>query len=67
MRLQRVTPPGDSKLRCAGCGRWYGMRSMVADLDGRPFVDYYCPGCVLKDPERERAWNKMRQKEELDI
>lgn len=33
-------------LRCATCGHSAPEVEFVADLHGRPFIDYYCPKCA---------------------
>ena len=44
MNLQPVKQQEGYLIRCVRCNVW--SRDLVADLDGRPFLDYYCPQCV---------------------
>lgn len=50
MRLIRVKAAAVRiNLCCANCGAVRPEIDMCADLDGRPFVDYFCPDCVVTD------------------
>lgn len=51
MRLQEVVvSTGFSKWKClcVVCGTWLhsNKHKIFADLDGTPFVDYYCEECA---------------------
>ena len=47
MNLVPVTPPRDGQtLQCYHCGKMKAVETMMADLDGEPFVAYYCQPCA---------------------
>lgn len=51
MNMQPVSVnPSAGPLRfiCTNCGRWadQAQATVYADLDGVPFVDYYCAPCA---------------------
>jgi len=43
MKLQKVKPP-KMLYTCIKCGK--KTPEVYADLDGKPFVDYYCEECT---------------------
>jgi len=48
MNLQPINPapaPGRMRLTCCHCHRWFDAATGYADLDGKPFVAYYCRPC----------------------
>lgn len=50
-RIRLVTGPA-LQLNCVGCGTGLQLNSRTrerayADLDGKPFVDYYCRPCAM--------------------
>jgi len=50
MRLIKVSASSVRiKLRCEKCGAIHQESDMYADLDGKPFVDYFCRDCVTVD------------------
>lgn len=47
MRLVPVAPPEPTfTADCAKCGARFNSAKLLADLDGEPFVSYYCAGCA---------------------
>ena len=49
MNLQPVAPEEPAfRVKCAVCGKegWSSEGDWFADLDGEPFVDYYCERCA---------------------
>lgn len=68
MRLVKDTSPGAYAVMvvCIGprhdeikskyrTGRMFTLAEGYADLDGEPFVAYYCTECVLDDPDLAKA------------
>lgn len=53
MRLVKMdtTHHSHARLQCVKCGNWCLPRHLHADLDGKPFVDYYCNLCVFAESE----------------
>jgi len=50
MRLTRVNPHRDCQCLCQKCGQWKPCSNSFADLDGEPFVAYYCLACIQNMP-----------------
>jgi len=47
MNLVPVTPPREGqRLLCCRCNHWAPIANMLADLNGKPFIDYYCKTCA---------------------
>jgi hypothetical protein len=44
--VQQSNPP--IKLQCVKCGKMVDADKLLADLDGKPFVDYYCKECTAE-------------------
>lgn len=38
------------RLLCCACETWHPAANLLADLDGTPFVAYYCTPCSHKTP-----------------
>ena len=61
MKITNVEVPFDTtvSLVCVKCGRSVDASKniMFADVDGVPFVDYYCKSCYddLKDLDQEKG------------
>ena len=53
-RLVHDASPGAYAVRvcCVGCDRQYQLAHVVADTEGRAFVDYYCPRCACGTESR---------------
>ena len=48
MNLQPINPPAPAfTCHCVACGGRVLSTDALADLDGRPFVDYYCRACAV--------------------
>jgi hypothetical protein len=45
MNFQSTYPASDHTTNCFVCYRRVALRDTMADLDGPPFVAYYCPEC----------------------
>jgi hypothetical protein len=56
MNLQRVSRYNGREIRliCSECGVWTPDDQCYANLDGKPFKDYYCEPCSnnLKQGDR---------------
>ena len=57
--LQPVNPPGPCfRFLCVKCGRREqsittdGRENAYADLNGKPFVDYYCLKCAEEEGQQ---------------
>lgn len=46
MRFKRCTDEKGQRICCAKCITWLPLKEAWADLDGKPFVDYYCDFCT---------------------
>ena len=51
MRLVPVKLRPGQRLLCVRCRQWISA-GVLADLDGVPFRDYYCPACAEAEKER---------------
>ena len=56
MRLEKVSPP-DFWFACKGCNKTVSSRDAYADLDGKPFTDFYCENCALGASAAPKADN----------
>lgn len=64
MNLQPVTLRGNGPLcfLCCACGgraTQTESRPVYADLDGRPFIDYYCHECATMSDARPLVWAEL--------
>lgn len=47
MRLVNVNNPRpQQKLLCVRCRQMKPLDQILADMDGQPYVDYYCLTCI---------------------
>ena len=53
MKLVRATDDKGQVVQCVQCSVFLKLDQAYADLDGTPFVDYYCPPCKQ---EKVREW-----------
>ena len=64
MRLEPVNPPrGDVRVLCRRCGSWEDSSRAWADLDGKPFADFYCHDCYAFAPTLEPLSARPRDAE----
>lgn len=47
MRIVKCDPFENKIIvRCLKCFEYVPLKHAYADLDGKPFIDYYCPTCA---------------------
>jgi len=51
MRIEPVKNPQKAEFRCIKCNKW--SIKVYADLDGKPFIDYYCETCKPLEAQEE--------------
>ncbi len=48
MKLVDIDHPREGQaVQCCHCGNWVPAREAKADLDGTPFLSYYCDDCAI--------------------